>query len=215
MFNDDRYYVMANRSTKKQLVKKTCRECWTTYEDDEIEVMFTSWSRVDKNSYQHHTCNGCKQKGRDEEKERRRSTAKARNTLYTHADKYIEKGLAESRKDFARKFRWDVQQMAHDIDYAFGNGCPYCRKNFADMANELFNVTLDIINPGDLPYYGINTRWCCATCNREKSKTPPHLWGAKLRAWEKWERQQKRLQIDLYAGSPIFDEIRRQDEIPY
>jgi len=150
---------------------------------------------------------GCEQQERDDRKRRNRPKAKARNTFYHHADKFIQAGKAESRREFAELYGWDIGQMSHDIEHAYGNGCPYCHQSFAEMGHGLSDVTLDIIDTEKPPYYTTNVRWVCATCNKEKQRTPPELWGAKLIAWEKWRQQQERIKNNPFCGLPLFDEM--------
>jgi hypothetical protein len=122
-------------------------------------------------------CIGCLQTERDNLKRYNRPKAKARNTFYRHADKFIKEGLAGSREDFAQRFDWSVKQMAHDIEHTYKNGCPYCRQFFSEMGHGLSDLTLDIIDPEKPPYYTTNVKWVCSTCNKEKQRTPPEYWG--------------------------------------
>jgi len=78
--------------------------------------------------------------------------------------------------------------MLHEAKHVYTNGCQYCGKPFALMGHGLADLTLDIFDPRLPAYYPANTRWACMTCNREKSRTPPDKWGAKLACWGKWER---------------------------
>lgn len=169
--------------TLKPLPLRRCRRCGGTYS----EAFFRAWG---DNGRCHQrvrpVCIGCELTARTERKRRNRSLEKARRTLYHHADKYIRLGVATSRDDFAERFGWDVRDMAHDIDHATANGCPYCRRPFAEMEHGLADCTLDVIHPDQLPYYRSNARWCCQTCNNEKRRTAPEQWGAKLRDWEQW-----------------------------
>ena len=114
--------------------------------------------------------------------------ASARNAVMSHAYRLARAGVVGSGADLAKRFGWNLQAMAHDIQHAFKNGCPYCRQPFVEMANGLADVTLDIIDPSKPPYYATNTRWCCLTCNRAKSKTDPSRWAKKLLWWDEWRR---------------------------
>jgi len=115
-------------------------------------------------------CNRCLQIQRDEIKQRNRFLAKARRTLNWHATKFGFRPAA-----FASKYGWDVKQMAHDCEHAAKNGCPYCHMAFAEMANGLRDITLDVYDPHAEPYY-TNTRWVCNTCNSKKQDMPIGDW---------------------------------------
>ena len=107
---------------------------------------------------------------------------KARRTLNTHADRFIRSGFAADRDDFASRYGWDVDRMAADITHTLDGPCPYCGTGFANPGD----CTLDIVDPRQAPYYAVNVRWCCRTCNTEKHRTPPDEWGARLLAWQQW-----------------------------
>lgn len=138
-------------------------------------------------------CIGCENTARDNHKQENRWRQKARDTSNRHADKFIERGLASSRADFAERYGWNVDRMAHEAEHAFGSGCTYCGHRYLSMGHGLADITLDIVDRDAPPYYATNTTWCCATCNREKGRTPIHLWGAKLVAWSKWRQRQAEL----------------------
>lgn len=166
---------------------RRCKRCHTPYEGLEVEAFFRRTSSTHR-SMRMAVCIGCELTARTRRKQENRPLEKARRTLHHHADKYVLAGSATSRDDFARRYGWKLEQMAHDIEHAMGNGCPYCWQAFAEMEHGLADCTLDIVNPGQLPYYRTNIRWCCKTCNTEKARTPPDLWGAKLQAWERWRQ---------------------------
>jgi hypothetical protein len=69
------------------------------------------------------------------------------------------------------------------------------------MGHGLADLTLDIIDPTKDPYYSTNVKWVCATCNKEKQRTPPEHWGAKLVAWQMWREQQEKLKGDPWIGT--------------
>jgi len=144
------------------------------------------------------TCIGCELTARTDKTRESRERDKARRAVRTHFEKYRREHREQgkypwmagitSQGEFAQRFGWDVAQMAHDIEHAHKNGCPYCRQSFAEMAHGLADVSFDVIDPSKPPYYRTNVRPCCLTCNREKNRTAPDLWGAKLQAWERWRR---------------------------
>jgi hypothetical protein len=188
-------------------VRKTCKKCGLTFEPAEAFFSLSRGKRVENNSFLRATCDGCRLNARTERKKQNRPKEKARRSWHYHADKYVKRNMADSRNDFAQRYGWDLDQMAHDIKHAHANGCPYCHQMFFEMEHGLADVTLDIINPDLPPYYETNARWVCMTCNREKQKTSPDLWGAKLQCWKQWREHQEKLKADPFAGLPLFEGI--------
>lgn len=182
---------------------KTCKKCGQTYQP--AEAFFRSNRKLGNSRYLKKICIGCELSARTERKQLNRPREKARRTWHSHADKYIKRGIAQDRADFADRFGWDLDQIAHDIEHAASNGCPYCHRPFAEMAHGWADITLDIVNPALPPYYETNARWVCMTCNREKQKTAPDLWGAKLQCWKQWREHQAKLAVDPWAGLPLFE----------
>ena len=148
-------------------------------------------------------CLGCEQDARDSAKIIKRERIKVRDTLRRHAVKFIKLGKADSRVDFSDKFGWNIDDMTHDLEHAYENGCTYCRRLFKTMGHGLSDITLDITDPRQDPFYSTNTRWICSTCNREKSRTPPDLWAAKLIEWAKYEAWKIAHKNRRYLG-PLF-----------
>lgn len=179
---------------------RACKRCHTPFEGQEVEAIFRAnrGGRQQLLPTSRSTCICCELSARTEKKRDSRTREKARRAIRTHFEKYrrehVEQGKhpwmanIRTQKEFADRFGWDVDQMAHDIEHAHQNGCPYCRESFSSMAHGLADVSFDVIDPERQPYYRTNVRPCCLTCNREKARTPPELWGAKLQAWERWRR---------------------------
>jgi hypothetical protein len=156
---------------------------------DEVEAMFTS--RFDSRIHGYvsdSTCALCRQTARDEKKRANRWLPKCRKAINTHADKFVARGVASSRSEFVERFGWDLRAMAHEVEHAYTNGCPYCHQPFGKMGNGPRDITLDVIDPEQPPYYRTNCRWVCSTCNSAKARTPPRLFGARLAAAEKWRK---------------------------
>lgn len=143
-------------------------------------------------------CIGCEITGRTEEKYQNRFLAKARSTLARHAAK---KGLKP--KEFADRYGWAVPRMAHDDEHAYGNGCHYCGTKFLTMGHGLADITLDVVDPREEPYYATNTRWVCGTCNRQKSSMPPGLWSRRLKFWRDWKSNRETRSRNPWAGLPL------------
>ena len=144
---------------------------------------------VTRRGAHHFVCIGCELTARTEAKRRDRPREKAKRSYDAHADKFVSAGLIANRAELATVYGWAVDRMAHDIRHVYENTCPYCWQPFADMEHGLGDVSLDVIDPEREPYYRTNVRWCCVTCNREKSKTPPDEWELKLTMWARWRRQ--------------------------
>src|SRR5262249_49372565 len=152
-----------------------------------------------------YTCIGCEQTARDKKKRANRERSKVGDAIRRHADRFIKIGLAKTRAEFAEKYGWEIDRMLHEMEHTYKNGCGYCAESFGEMGHGLSDITLDICDPRQPPYYGTNTRWICQTCNREKGRTPPELWGAKLIAWKQWYAWQECLAVDQFVGLPLFD----------
>jgi hypothetical protein len=182
--------------------KLQCRECREWYDEVFFEVA------LGKNSYpklRKVRCIGCRLTRRTREKEEgKRYWVKARNAVMTHAAKFIKTGVVQSAEELVTRFGWNLAAMAHDIEHAFKNGCPYCRVLFSQMPNGLGALTLDVVDPSQPPYYAVNTRWSCMTCNRSKAKTAPSVWAIKLLCWEKWRSRQAELRNRPLMGT-LFD----------
>jgi hypothetical protein len=164
---------------------KECAKCGGIFE---AEVFFhrNILRYAYRKSGRHPICIGCEQSARDEAKAIDRWPAKIRATINLHARRLHTTAIA-----LAQEFGWNPGRMIHDAKHAYENGCCYCGQRFKEMGHGLNDLTLDIVNPTDPPFYYTNVRWACMTCNREKSRTPAALWGAKLAAWEMWRRLPK------------------------
>jgi hypothetical protein len=176
-----------------------CRECRGWYG----EVFFARIGSGKNSGLKTCRCIGCRLTRRTRAKnEGQRFIVKARNAIKTHSERFLKSGIIASATELADRFGWKHDRMAHDIEHAVKNGCPYCCRPFAEMANGLADVTLDIVDPAQSPYYATNTRWCCMTCNRAKSKTDPNLWSEKLRWWDEWRKRREVMEAD-----PMFDTL--------
>jgi len=160
-------------------VTRTCTLCGFVAEGDEIELWFQRTSTRARMP----TCNGCRQTDGDTVKRSNRFLAKARSTLKRHAAKY-----GRTIEDFVVRFGWTVKQLAHDLEFQYGNGCSYCHGNYAKMGHGLQDITVDIVDRTKDPYYGTNVKLCCATCNKAKGDLPPWKWELKLSLWRRWLR---------------------------
>jgi hypothetical protein len=144
-------------------------------------------------------CIGCEQEARDARKQANRWVVKARDTIRRHARKY---GLSVS--EFSNRYAWTAQRIAHDFQHAFDNTCPYCWRRYIDMPVGFANVTIDIRNREEEPFYHINTERCCPTCNTEKRDMNPQQWARRLQYWrEKKLHDKTRAPLPEQLALPI------------
>jgi hypothetical protein len=171
---------------------QVCSKCQGTFDRDAffrvrvLDAFSTSQQR-------HPKCIGCELSQRTADKEASRILVKATTTRGRHASRLSLKhtGQTLTGDEFGETFGWQLERMTADIEKLEHDGiCSYCERPFNSMPGELAAITLDIVDPARKPYYKTNTRWCCATCNSEKSHTPPELWERKLLAWRQWNAWQ-------------------------
>lgn len=180
---------------------RTCRRCNETYSDSFFQIK--EKARAAAAARRSLVCRGCQQHARDTKKRANRSREKARRTIRTHAEKYIRLGIVKTAEEFIKRFSWDIDQIAHDIDHAYQNGCKYCYVFFLEMDMGLAYLTLDIINPKLLPFYKTNTKWVCGTCNRNKSEKSPEKWEEDMYNMKRWKVQQEKLKLNPYEKMPL------------
>ena len=168
----------------------TCNKCLGTYDRE-------AFFRIDSaNAFAERQrrakCIGCELTDRTAAKEEGRILVKAQTARMRHAGRLSRKhtGTILTGDEFGDTFGWQLDRMVHDIEEAEQGNCPYCERPFASMPGELTAITIDIVDPGRKPYYRTNTRWCCSTCNSEKSHTSPELWERKLLSWKQWNIRQ-------------------------
>jgi hypothetical protein len=170
------------------LQAKRCMECGTVYFGDEVNAMFATVTvGLDRRVYPKTTCNPCRLTKRTQVKSQNRFVAKARDTIRRHTVRLSQ--WVSSTGDLADRFGWEVKRVAHDMEHAWKNGCPDCGNLFSTMVHGLGDLSVDIIDPANPPFWGINTRIMCITCNRKKARTPPRLWGANVSGWARWNRE--------------------------
>jgi hypothetical protein len=146
-------------------------------------------------------CIGCELTDRNDPTPEERARRKASNTISLHAEKYGMKPI-----DFAKRYGWVVQRMIYDILHGLENTCCYCWDRYDRMGHGLDDITVDIVDRDREPYYSINVRWCCQTCNREKSAMLPELWARRLDFWRQYMPWRERIKADQTHGLPLFAE---------
>lgn len=173
-------------------VFKPCKRCGFPADERWYTQSHTKkgYLLINSENRPHSVCPACLQEERDRRKTQNRALSKARTAIYTHCRKYNHRhNLELSPTDFGKRFGWDIKQMAHDINHAYENGCPYCGHSFKGMGNGLRDLSIDIINPESEPYYATNTKYCCFTCNSEKGQRGADAFGlslAEYRRREEW-----------------------------
>jgi hypothetical protein len=105
---------------------------------------------------------------------------KAKKTRERHA-----KGRGVTASQMEKLYGWEIDRMAHDMEHAFKNGCPYCEIPFSSMGG-LHSLTVDILNRDLLPHWNVNKTLCCSTCNAEKQGKTPEQWAEHLICWKRW-----------------------------
>jgi hypothetical protein len=198
--------------------KLKCSQCKGEY-DAEAGFNLNAPERLMHRSLRRSRCVGCQQTTRDAKKHGDPCSVKARDTLRRHAAR-LKPDL--SMAEFARRYDWDIQRIAHDFRHAYENTCGYCWRPYAEMAGGLWNVTLDIRDRSLEPYYRTNTQTCCNTCNREKSTMTPEQWARRLQFWVQWKEQQEKnkksppptepeiIQFDVFGEPMTGDALARK-----
>lgn len=177
-----------------------CKRCGGDYPEECFDLKGFGTS----NPIRRAVCNMCEQTAKDEKKRQNRWIDKARHTLRRHADKYRKLGYAiTSTNDFASKFGWKIEKIAHDLQHAYDNQCR-CGDVYKNMGHGLRDIQLDITDPSQPPYY-TNTQPLCATCNSKKATTDPRKWGARMVGWDLWKQNQEKIKNGLMAGPELFE----------
>ena len=184
---------------------RTCSKCGGTFREQGFRRNHSCVKYTKRKSERHPVCRICEITARTKVSHDNPALVKARNTLRHHAARFLEQGVITDKNELQTRYGWGAKQMAHDIDHAHKNGCPYCHRSFADMEHGLADVTLDIVDPEKAPFYRTNVRWVCRTCNTEKQRTPPEEWADYREYCDEWRDWQERRAKDEYAGLPLLE----------
>ena len=187
---------------------RTCRKCGGTFREEgfrRYERTKYTWSKRAR----HSICRICEVTARTKASHENPALAKARNALNSHIVRLLRQRVITNKDELQDRYGWSIKQMAHDIDHASHNGCPYCHRPFAEMMHGMADITLDIVDPAKPPYYRTNVRWVCRTCNTEKRRTPPEEYAAYREYSDEYREWQRRKTRDEWAGT-IFEGTQRE-----
>src|SRR5580765_4300284 len=145
-----------------EIRRKKCSRCGRLADE---EAFFRMNQKASVLAFRKSICIGCELTERNDPTPEARALRKATNSLQHHAEQY---GLSPS--EFGKRYGWKSDRMAHHILHDLENTCFYCEIPYEKMGHGMSDITLDIINPKNPPYYYDNVRWCCQTCNSEKGK---------------------------------------------
>lgn len=168
---------------------RRCSRCGTTYPAHLVDAAFRSASSLrdaSSRGWRARVCRPCEQTKRDERKIRDRWAVKARDVIRRHAVR-----LQVSKEDLVGRYGWDPARLAHDAEFQYGNGCSYCGHQYVAMGHGLADITLDIMDRAQAPYYRTNTKWCCQTCNRKKGDRDPAWFELDRQVYEIWNLAQR------------------------
>ena len=173
---------------------KKCKECRKTYPISFFRINSNGHTSMPKRA----RCKGCEQNKRDTGCRYKR---KARSTRRNHAKSY---GMSVA--DFTKQFGWDNDQLAHDFEHAWKNGCSYCRHPYSDMSNGLRDMTVDIVDRSRPPHYRTNVKICCSTCNTKKGRDAPDEWEDDIRCHAIWAENKRQRDLEPhYNQQSLFD----------
>jgi hypothetical protein len=159
-----------------------CQRCGITYPARLVSRAFRQFTRPSGDGYIYHICRPCEQTAHDNAKQADRFAAKARDALRRHAAR-----LGITKADLTARYGWEVGHMAEEARQTYAGSCPYCFAAFDLMGHGLQDLTLDIVDRTQPPYYRTNTRWVCQTCNRAKGSLAPADFEADREVYALWE----------------------------
>ncbi len=188
------------------MLERRCPKCETVYFGDQAEAMCRyGWRDISRQRLRS-GCIACEQDARDAAKATLdgRWRAKVRDSIRRHAKKAVDRGLLRCTDEIETLWGWDRERLIHEGQHAYENGCSYCGGNYEAMGHGLQDITLDVVDPSAPWYFPTNVRWCCQTCNREKSTTPPHLWAAKLAGYRMRSKWLSESPIRIHEQQQLF-----------
>jgi hypothetical protein len=121
-------------------------------------------------------------------------------------------------REWAERYGWDKYRIKRALEQEYAGPCWHCGTLYATMGHGLADLTVDIVRPDDEPYWGTNTRLCCMTCNREKSRMPSELYERRRQEWARHRAWQAAKTDARCRGLALFDHaagVERFDAPPY
>lgn len=148
-----------------------CKRCGKDKAPDEFEISVTRRVELVPKIYRKRTCKICLVELRLEAKQSNPCLTAFKQRRQSHAERL---GIKATE---LRKMGWDEVQRSREMEAQFAHGfCPSCVDDdgtvhfFRDMTNGLSELTIDIIDPKQLPVWPGNVQWLCLTCNRRKQR---------------------------------------------
>lgn len=141
---------------------------------DPLKYAYDSTDPTDPRNYRPR-CSICEVTNRTEPKNDRRERHKARDTRARHARRF-EIPIDEMEHYYG----WALDLIEADIITVRDQGCERCRVVkggqvvYNYIPRSLDEIHIDIIDPTEPPFYGVNTQVTCGTCNRRKGSKSQH-----------------------------------------
>lgn len=133
-----------------------------------VSYAYDTTNRDDPRNYRPR-CSICEITNRTESKSDRRERHKARDTRARHARRF---GIPIYEME--HYYGWDLDRIESDIIAVRDKGCLRCRivekgvVIFNYIPDGLDDIHIDILDPTEPPFYGVNAAAVCATCNLHK-----------------------------------------------
>lgn len=137
-------------------------------------------------------CAVCETTNRTEAKRDRRARVSAANRRREHARRF---GIPV--KVLEHRYGWTLDKMEGALLRVLANGCPpedHRDEGCGEPVSGLHDIHIDITDPDEPPYWGVNTRTVCQSCHRPKG-----------------HRSLKRMQIDQAEREAIVREEEAEE----
>ena len=189
------------RANEDGIPQRTCKECGETYDAD----VFFGRNHARKRRGEicisrQAVCKLCRQTARDKKKYEDPWYLKAKNAYRSHGRKLTRQGKIAHSSELRTKYGWSVARIEHDMRHHWENGCQYCQKPFQGMPNGMGELTVDIHNPKEAPYYPDNIKYICWTCNAAKGLMTPSQFARYRRMSARWQKRQGAINAGIAPG---------------
>jgi hypothetical protein len=154
-------------------------------------------------------CRLCRRTRRDHIKSENRLRVKARDVIRREGRRLSNperKGgpIIQASADLVNIYGWSVDRIERLLRHAFEGECIGCETAYAEMPNDLSNLTVDIKDPHAPPWLETNVQPLCATCNMTKQQLSGQEWGEYLYYVRLWKEQRALLEGDPWAAGVLF-----------